>query len=787
MATAARLPIAAWRNELCVRTIRFVGIDLTGVDMRMQVRLRPNSPTVLFSLATVTTSSAEGLKLDGVVTTSGIPTSTVTMRINKTTMADAAKVPYSGEPDSDTPLSYAIQLGGTSVGATRVYGEFIALATVMDSEGGPVGSTSGYGSAGSGVLPWSTAQLTFSDDDITITIDGADLLAPLLAAGTASAAQAAGYAGQALTYRDTTLGYRDQAVAAANLAQAGLTTSNLYPTTSAGLAGTVEGKYFAVASAGDAYATLYQKVSGAAVLVNTIASRAALDRIGRFVPNGGAVDNSVAINAALNDPLCGGVYLPAGNIRIDKTILIPTGKFLRGAGRGVTVITRTNSDNDPDGRQAALIQSDNSQGVHVSDLTLVAPKTANKVTGVYMRTATHFVVEGVACYNTGYSFFAQEQSRYGIFRDIQSFNANVHFETTAASDILFENMLAGDGDGDNPLGCEAVWHTLFGSKRITFRHGRHTGKGVPFLVYADSGTGDAGFMDDILFDDCKSAQTTGALSVQIDRYFTDQSVGRVAFVNCAATKAIRSDGGAVGTIGAGNVTMTNCNFSNFDVDGMGVGVNATLKIRDTDFYMESAPGASGAFFGADGVVDMVGGSLRTPYTAMSPFIQSGPMRGKLSPSTVFDNGDLFAGLTNKGRSVSYVYPEQTQSGSFTRFGQGVTGQPDAQIVTVAGATYRARFQGRLRKNGADGNLYLSVGGASYTGLRSGKASLQQADGSLKVNYTGEVRVTDAPDGAVREAEMDVIFLGDGGQAVFGFGQEGATLLAGAEFSIERLS
>ncbi|MFC3579137.1 hypothetical protein [Sphingomonas hylomeconis] len=187
MATAARLPLAAWRNELCVRTIRFVGLDLTGVDMRMQIRLRPDAPGApLIALATVTTASAEGLKLDSVTTVAGIPTSTVVLRINKTTMTNAAMVPYGGEPGADTGLSYAIQLGGTSVGATRVYGPFIVLANVMDSDGAPTGLVSGYGNAASGMLPWSAAQLTFGDDVINISIDGIDLLAPLVAAAQAA-------------------------------------------------------------------------------------------------------------------------------------------------------------------------------------------------------------------------------------------------------------------------------------------------------------------------------------------------------------------------------------------------------------------------------------------------------------------------------------------------------------------------------------------------------------------------------------------------------------------------
>ena len=68
MALAARLPLAAWRYELCVRTIRIVGLDLTdwaaAGKVRAQVRLRPDTPgAALIDLTTVTTASAEGIKL----------------------------------------------------------------------------------------------------------------------------------------------------------------------------------------------------------------------------------------------------------------------------------------------------------------------------------------------------------------------------------------------------------------------------------------------------------------------------------------------------------------------------------------------------------------------------------------------------------------------------------------------------------------------------------------------------------------------------------------------------
>jgi hypothetical protein len=188
MATAARLPLAAWRNELCVRTIRFVGLDLTGVDMRAQIRLRPDAPGVpLISLATVTTAAAEGLKLNGVSVTAGVPSSEIVLRINKATMTDATKAPYGGESGADTALAYAIQLGGIS----RVVGQFIVLANVMDSDAAPTGIADvAHGCTTSGMLPWSAAQLTFSDTAIEIKIDGVELLAPLVVVATDAAERA---------------------------------------------------------------------------------------------------------------------------------------------------------------------------------------------------------------------------------------------------------------------------------------------------------------------------------------------------------------------------------------------------------------------------------------------------------------------------------------------------------------------------------------------------------------------------------------------------------------------
>ena len=178
MATAARLSIAADRVGACVRTFIFRGIDLTGVALAMQVRLRPDTPGApLIDLATVTVANAQGLRMTGVETVAGVPTSTVILRINETTMKDAAKVPYFGEPGSASVLSY--DLIGTFGGDKRrlVFGKFIALPTTYGADDAVPGSAAGISD---GYETWTAATLTFTDDAVSVTIDGAELLAPLI-------------------------------------------------------------------------------------------------------------------------------------------------------------------------------------------------------------------------------------------------------------------------------------------------------------------------------------------------------------------------------------------------------------------------------------------------------------------------------------------------------------------------------------------------------------------------------------------------------------------------------
>ena len=189
MATAANLPIVADRVGACVRTIVFRGLDLTGVALAMQVRLAPDTPGApLIDLALVTVANAQGLRFTGVTNDGGVPVSTVVLRINETTMKDATKVPYFGEPGAATVLAYG--LIGTFSGDKRslAYGDFVAVPTTFGSDSAATSGSSA--SLGRGYSTWSAATLSFAGDTVLIAIDGVDLLAPLVKAATDAAAQA---------------------------------------------------------------------------------------------------------------------------------------------------------------------------------------------------------------------------------------------------------------------------------------------------------------------------------------------------------------------------------------------------------------------------------------------------------------------------------------------------------------------------------------------------------------------------------------------------------------------
>lgn len=95
------LPLSGPRTTAFDEILIFRGADLTGADMRMQVRLTPNTPGApLIDLTTVTTTNTQGLRLIDVVHEDGIPISRVRIHINKPTMAAMP----SGTPIEDDAL-----------------------------------------------------------------------------------------------------------------------------------------------------------------------------------------------------------------------------------------------------------------------------------------------------------------------------------------------------------------------------------------------------------------------------------------------------------------------------------------------------------------------------------------------------------------------------------------------------------------------------------------------------------------------------------------------------------
>lgn len=143
MDMVARLPLGGRRWQRYGKTLRFAGVDLTGADMRLQIRLYRNAPgTPVIDLSTVTNGNAEGLRLIGVEQVNGKPVSTVALVINETTMEGT---PFMGEAGDDSMFAYDMQVTPPG-GYKQVWleGEFWVLAAVTGAENATPGSTSGY-------------------------------------------------------------------------------------------------------------------------------------------------------------------------------------------------------------------------------------------------------------------------------------------------------------------------------------------------------------------------------------------------------------------------------------------------------------------------------------------------------------------------------------------------------------------------------------------------------------------------------------------------------------------
>jgi hypothetical protein len=176
MAQSARLDIASWRNQARLLTLRIVGVDLSTGSNRLRAQVRqiedaPGAPRIDLSQVTTT---AQGLRVTDVEVADGVPTSTVTMRINKSTM-DA--MPYVGEIGDNARFAWALTVDGV----TRLFGSFWVLATAIDSDAAPSNRPAGQG-GGRPAVPQSGAVVSLLSDEARVTVSDVGLVAPLVVA-----------------------------------------------------------------------------------------------------------------------------------------------------------------------------------------------------------------------------------------------------------------------------------------------------------------------------------------------------------------------------------------------------------------------------------------------------------------------------------------------------------------------------------------------------------------------------------------------------------------------------
>lgn len=160
------------RWQALATTMRFIGVDLTGADFRLQVRLLPNTPgSPLVDLTKVSTAAAEGVRLISVETVDGQPVSTIGIRVNETTMEG---LPFSGELGDSSVLAWDMQV--TPVGGLKskwIGGDFIVEGGVTGADAAPQ-LASAYGMSN----PARTAPAGGSTFQIGPTVISVQMLGP---------------------------------------------------------------------------------------------------------------------------------------------------------------------------------------------------------------------------------------------------------------------------------------------------------------------------------------------------------------------------------------------------------------------------------------------------------------------------------------------------------------------------------------------------------------------------------------------------------------------------------
>jgi hypothetical protein len=120
------------RWEPFVRKISFEGFNYAGATFLMQVRLTRDAAGAALIALDTNAPGVQGVSIDGVVTTDGIPTTTITIRINELAMEALPPGGPPGELGADLTLWWDLQItpagGGDKFRALE--GKFIVHAGV---------------------------------------------------------------------------------------------------------------------------------------------------------------------------------------------------------------------------------------------------------------------------------------------------------------------------------------------------------------------------------------------------------------------------------------------------------------------------------------------------------------------------------------------------------------------------------------------------------------------------------------------------------------------------------
>lgn len=120
-------PLVGWRSNAFVETIRLVGWDFTGADIRLEVRDRRDGGALRAGLDDVVSSSAEGVTIT-VTEEDGVDVTTLGIRINESTME---AMPDAPEPGDDIELVWGMHIdpAGSSLKFMAFDGPFTVKAS----------------------------------------------------------------------------------------------------------------------------------------------------------------------------------------------------------------------------------------------------------------------------------------------------------------------------------------------------------------------------------------------------------------------------------------------------------------------------------------------------------------------------------------------------------------------------------------------------------------------------------------------------------------------------------